>query len=428
MTTDDRFGPTLARWLNEEAEHRVPSHLAEVLVHTAATRQRPWWSSLERLLPMTTTTLGGRVAAPRPVLLIVALVLLLTEIVGIGLFAGRTAETVPSGPPSNGRLFAMDGTSLVSFAANGGDRRVLLDLPATDVKALAISPDGNRVAYPYNSPYGIQIAHLDDGSTTTIPVADARAIGEESIGWSPDGRALAFAVLTGMGEDLAVAAADGSSVRLLGDDIGDRATSIIQPSFSPDGEWIAFAGNRTGAVRLFVIRPDGTGLRELETRPLEVGDAGGPVWSPDRDDHLLAYETFQGNALHMRVFALDAGTDHEVSEGFWPAWSPDGTKLAGCCASIWSTDDILKGTAAVTTVFGQPDGYCGDNLDWSGRAICSVVVFSPDGQWVVAGDIAGKDLLLARSDGTGPIRTIKATTGISLNGSRVPIAWQPVWP
>ena len=52
MTTRDTFGRDLSRWLHEDAEHRVSDHLGEVLVRTAATRQRPWWSSPERWLPM----------------------------------------------------------------------------------------------------------------------------------------------------------------------------------------------------------------------------------------------------------------------------------------------------------------------------------------------------------------------------------------
>jgi hypothetical protein len=79
-------------------------------------------------------------------------------------------------------------------------------------------------------------------------------------------------------------------------------------------------------------------------------------------------------------------------------------------------------------VFGQPQGYCPDNLDWSGRAICSPVTWSPDGRWLVGGDIAGKDLLIARFDGTGePIR-VRSTAGVTSSGFRIPLAWQPVWP
>ena len=55
MTTRDAFGRDLSVWLHEEGEHRVPDHLSEVLVQTVATRQRPWWTSLERWLPVELT-------------------------------------------------------------------------------------------------------------------------------------------------------------------------------------------------------------------------------------------------------------------------------------------------------------------------------------------------------------------------------------
>jgi hypothetical protein len=264
MTTDDRFATSLSSWLHEDAAHRVPGHLAETLVQTAATRQRPWWSSLERLLPMSSITMGGRVAARTPILLVLALGLLLAALVGIALVAGQPTRTIPTALPSNGRIVAVDGTSLVTFAPDGSDRQVLAELPSADVPTISMSPDGTHVAFRINSPYGIQVVRLLDGTTTTIPVDEATAIGDEYIGWSPDGTELAFAALTGRGEELMVAAADGSSVRSLRDSVGASAQTIWQPTYSPDGEWIAFAGRRLAATHLFVIHPDGTGLRELD--------------------------------------------------------------------------------------------------------------------------------------------------------------------
>ncbi|HKF84547.1 MAG TPA: hypothetical protein VKB30_02110, partial [Candidatus Limnocylindrales bacterium] len=253
MTTDDRFGSTLSNWLREDAAHRVPNHLAETLVQTAATRQRRWWSSLERLLPMSSTTMGGRVAAPNPVLLLAAVGLLLAAIVGLALVAGRPAPSIPAGPASNGRIVALDGTSLVTFAPDGTDRQVLLALPSPDIRSLAMSPDGTRVAYPVASANNVQVVRLADGALSTIGVEGADAIGEEYIGWSPDGRDLTFAVRTATGDELVIASADGSSVRSLGDSLGNRFASIWQPAYSPDGQWIAFAGSRSGATRLVVV-------------------------------------------------------------------------------------------------------------------------------------------------------------------------------
>ena len=256
------------------------------------------------------------------------------------------------------------------------------------------------------------------------------AIGDEYIGWSPDGRELVFAALIGTDEALVIAAADGSSVRMLSDGLPTLSPSFWQPTFSPDGEWIAFVGSRKGVPyrELIVVRPDGTGLRALDTAAVEASDGGGPVWSPDRTVHRLAYETFSGDALQMRVYDMDTETDHEVGNGFWPAWSPDGSKLTGCCASVWSMDDVLAGTAIATTVFAQGDGSCGEYLHLSGQATCSAVVFSPDGQFVISGDIAGKDLVMARADGTGEVTRIPATTGVTYGGFKIPLGWQPVWP
>ena len=64
MTTNDSFDRRLSSWLERDAAGHVPDHLDEVLLHTAATRQRPWWSSPERWLPMDLTTRANAVAAP----------------------------------------------------------------------------------------------------------------------------------------------------------------------------------------------------------------------------------------------------------------------------------------------------------------------------------------------------------------------------
>ena len=84
MTTEDRFARNLSAWLAEDGAHSVSDHLAEVLVHSAATRQRPWWSSPERWLPVDTTL------RPRPFnlpsagrLITVALLVLLAAAIAV---------------------------------------------------------------------------------------------------------------------------------------------------------------------------------------------------------------------------------------------------------------------------------------------------------------------------------------------------------
>jgi Tol biopolymer transport system component len=222
---------------------------------------------------------------------------------------------------------------------------------------------------------------------------------------------------------------DGSSRKLAPD--GLDPGELWQPAFSPDGEWITFGAKAMGsnAGTLYVVHPDGTGLRALETPPVELGDGGGPVWAPDPEVHRIAYLTLSNDALQAHVYDLDSDADHPLGAGFWPSWSPDGSRLATCCATIVDIEDAIAGTAVPVTAFGQPgEGYCNENLDWSGRAICSAATWSPDGKWLIAGDIAGKDLLLAPLDGSQPPTRIELSSGTSIGAARVPVAWQPVWP
>jgi Tol biopolymer transport system component len=437
MTTDDRFGTSLSSWLREDAAHRVPGHLAETLVQTAATRQRPWWSSLERLLPMSTLATGG-VITRRPAAWFAMVALLAAAALGAALLVGAlTITPAPTGVPSNGRIVVIDGSTISTFAADGTDRRELLSIPGVG-SVPAISPDGTRVAVTRGTmPPEIHVVTLADGATRVLTLPEADVIAEEPLSWSPDGRSVTFAGLADGREQVFVAAVDGTSVEIPTTSKLDPNVVVWQPAFSPDGEWIAFAtrDTRTSYGSLHVMRPDGSDLRALtdaRTRMMpsvETGDGGGPVWGRDPAVHLIAYVTFANGGLATRVFDLDANTDHAAGPGFWPSWSPDGEKLATCCATIVEIDDVLAGQPDPVTAFGQPgEGGCGDFPDWSGRAICSTVVWSPDGQWLLAGDISRRDLLIAPVDGSAPPKRITLAAANDIVGDRVHAAWQPVWP
>jgi hypothetical protein len=85
---------------------------------------------------------------------------------------------------------------------------------------------------------------------------------------SPDGTLLAY---SDAGFSLHVVNLVTGADRLL--QTGSTAES---PRFSPDGEWLAFADQYGGVMKL--IRPDGTGLRTLVASPV---DYWGHDWSPD---------------------------------------------------------------------------------------------------------------------------------------------------
>jgi hypothetical protein len=59
-------------------------------------------------------------------------------------------------------------------------------------------------------------------------------------------------------DGLAVAAGGSGPAEPLG------TPTAFTPDWSPDGEWIAFTDG-DGAADLWIVRPDGSGLRQLTT-------------------------------------------------------------------------------------------------------------------------------------------------------------------
>ncbi len=117
-----------------------------------------------------------------------------------------------------------------------------------------------------------------------------------------------------------------------------------QPSWSPDGERIAFASNRSGGRQIWVAESDGTNPRPLTS--FVDGVAGSPQWSPD--SQLIAFDARPGGNPDVYVVAASGGivkrlTDH-AAEDHVPAWSDDGRWI--CFASARSGRDEIYRVAA----------------------------------------------------------------------------------
>ncbi|MCX6636133.1 MAG: hypothetical protein NT090_13790, partial [Acidobacteria bacterium] len=143
---------------------------------------------------------------------------------------------------------------------------------------------------------------------------------------SPDGNWLAFH--GGEGQDkLYVVRANGEEMRRLTE---DRHVNRV-PRWSRDGQWIAFMSNRSGAMQIWAIRPDGSGLRQISAG----GEDRYPVWSPD--GRRLAYNQGPRGSF---VIEFDkspkeqapARVPVEIEPGGWfgvTDWSHDGQLLLG---------------------------------------------------------------------------------------------------
>jgi TolB protein len=171
------------------------------------------------------------------------------------IFANRTAE----GP-----------TSLWTMDSDGKNPDILYSGPGAIV-AVDWAPDGKAIAFAMamEQPEVYEIFLMNaDGSNIRQLTRGLPGIGG-SIDWSPDSKKL-----------LIYAGIPGDKNIFLVDVVAETAAQLTNggnngaATFSPDGQWIAFNSLRNNdQADIFIIRPDGTDLRQVTTDPE-------PDWQP----------------------------------------------------------------------------------------------------------------------------------------------------
>ncbi len=96
--------------------------------------------------------------------------------------------------------------------------------------------------------------------------------------------------------------ASGYDTYVSGVDGGGRALVVRdmhQPAFSPDGAWLAVNGESGDFMNMFIVKPDGAGLKEItENHEDEL-----PAWSPDGQS--LAFSSTRHGDKQSRVYVID---------------------------------------------------------------------------------------------------------------------------
>ncbi|HMF95181.1 MAG TPA: protein kinase [Vicinamibacterales bacterium] len=301
------------------------------------------------------------------------------------------------------------------------------------------SPDGDQVVFATGEP-DYDVVEISTGGGTVRPLL-ATARNESDPVWSPNGRLLAYVSDRSGQDEIWLGGQDkpGSDRPVITQrDFGDdRTIMLASPSFSPDGERIAYQRNASKPIwplRIWISQTAGGPPVPL-VPPSHEGYQGAPTWSPDGQwiayaewtdrqwtlakvragsgeppialrpdgvpnatpswspkDDWITWETNQGFVL----VSPDGTRERVLSDDHWLAhtWSRDGSHIFG----IRETErlrlslvaiDVSTGSARVIADLGPSppvnNPVKGLSLAADGRTLLTSFVHLRGGLWTVSG-------------------------------------------
>jgi Tol biopolymer transport system component len=312
--------------------------------------------------------------------------------------------------------------------ADGSGKRGLTSGPGDDF-APAWSPDGRLIAFvsTRDGHAGIYVMNPDGSNQTRIVSS-----GLSPVVWSPDSARIAY--IRGSyfswedgpphGEVLIVSA-DGSGAA--------RSTSQIAwsaPSWSPDGTRLAFSGpgpNRRGEA-IYTMSADSPEETRLNT-PLDffqgpLGDVTtkDPSWSPDGER--IAFSSFRDGNYEIFVMTADGSSSSPLTQSpqdeWLPVWSPSGNSIAYSHESaepFHSDLFVMKADGTIQHRVRRNDGLAVESIVWGPNGYIAYTSL----MWLMPflGE-GSKGLYVVREDGSRSVRLSEHTLS--------PPSWSPPAP
>lgn len=274
--------------------------------------------------------------------------------------------------------------------------------PVTNGGLPAVSPQGDVIAFVSNRDgnYDIYISTVDGAKNLRITNTPAP---ESAPAWTRDGR-LVFTTWADNKSTVYAASEHNPTPSIIG------TASGKQPSISPDGTKLLYSKGQFPSLLIAESALDGSNERELNKTPSSQFNAG---YSPDQKQIAFAR---MDSMRQLQVWVMNADgsgerqlTRFKTDDGSpqWPAWSPDGTRLAiqsgtynrnapaENTAHIWIID-VKSGAATRLNPHDEP--YLDETPSWF-----------PDGKRIAfQSNRSGRmEIWVMNVDGTGSVQVTR---------------------
>lgn len=246
----------------------------------------------------------------------------------------------------------------------------------------AFSPDGTKLIFTrfengYNEgPSGIYQLDLDSGVSgllTDAPGSDN--VNLPGAAWNAATERIAFSSDREDIDEIWTMSSDGNDLRRITDHHMDAR--FVEPSFSPDGDWIVFEANEgKQGGSIWKVRTDGKRMIRLTAGPARGTDDRQPNWSPTGSRIVFQRRTVEDEDWNLYTMNPDGGDIRQITTtggATDPSWSPDGGWIAYSLDHGLPSANIfvIPATGGTPTRITYADEYYDGAPSWS-----------PDGGWI----------------------------------------------